>query len=71
MRPLAALLGLLWAALNVVLAAVFLVSAFIATTPQHEGILAQIALLLGAALVGAFGVLLAMQSWKLITGRPA
>jgi hypothetical protein len=71
MRPLVAVLGIVWAVLNLALGVVFLASSFTAQTPQHEGILAQLALLAGGALVGAFAVLLALQSWKLMSQRPA
>ena len=40
MRQVAAALGILWAALNVVLALLFLVSSFTAKTAAKEGILA-------------------------------
>lgn len=58
MRRLAALLALLWAAVNVVLAAFMLVSAFTAKTAQHEGLVAQASLLLGGLLIALFGLAL-------------
>ena len=69
MRPVAAVLGIVWAALNLVLAAVFLFSSFTKTTPMKEGILAQLALLIGGLLILAMGWLLAQQSWRLMRHR--
>ena len=71
MRQVVALLGIVWAALNVVLAGFFLANSFTAITPQKEGILAQLALLAGGALIAAFAVILAYQAWKLLSQRPA
>jgi len=45
MKPLVAVLGILWAALNLVVAAFFLMGSFTATTAAKEGIAAQLALL--------------------------
>lgn len=69
MRPVAAVLGIVWAALNLVLAAVFLFSSFTKITPMKEGILAQLALLIGGLLILAMGWLLAQQSWRLMRHR--
>ena len=69
MRQVAAVLGILWAALNVVLALLFLVSSFTAKTAAKEGILAQLALLIGGGLILVFGALLARESWKLMSQR--
>jgi hypothetical protein len=66
MRQLVALVGLVWAVLNVALAGLFLASSFTAKTLQKEGILAQLALLFGGALIATFGVILAWQAWKLL-----
>ena len=71
MRPVAAILGILWAALNLVLAVLFLVNSFTAKTAAKEGILAQLALLVGGALILAFGALLAKESWRMLTQRTA
>jgi len=65
MRQVVAVLGLAWAALNVVVASFFVSGSFTATTPAKEGILAQLALLTGGGLIEVFGVLLVWQSWKL------
>ena len=69
MRQLVALLGLLWALLNLVLAAYFLAGSFTATTVAKEGIVAQLALLMGGALIGIFAALLARGSWQLFRHR--
>ena len=69
MRQLTAVLGILWAVLNAVVAGFFLVSSFTAETAKKEGILAQGALLIGGALILLFGWLLAQQSWRLLRHR--
>ena len=69
MRQLAAVLGILWAVLNAVVAAFFLVSSFTAETAKKEGIFAQGALLIGGALILLFGWLLVQQSWRLLQHR--
>ena len=58
MRAVAAVLGIIWAAANAVLALFMLLGAFTAKTAQHEGLLAQASLLLGGVLIGAFSVAL-------------
>jgi hypothetical protein len=68
-RRVSALLGILWAALNVIVAGFFLVSSFTAETARKEGILAQLSLLIGGALILAMGWLLAQQSWRLFQHR--
>jgi hypothetical protein len=68
-RQLAAILGIVWAALNAVVAALFLVSSFTAETARKEGIAAQGALLIGGLLILIFGWLLAQQSWRLFRHR--
>ena len=69
MRRLAALLGLVWCALNLVVAYWMLTGAFVAKTAQHEGIAAQASLLLGGLLVAVFSVLLARQCLRLFASR--
>lgn len=71
MRRVAAILGILWAAVNLVLAVLFLINSFTAKTAMKEGILAQLALLIGGALILVFGALLARESWKMLTQRTA
>jgi len=68
-RQLTAVLGILWAALNVIVAGLFLFSSFTAETAKKEGIAAQGALLIGGALILLFGWLLAQQSWRLLRHR--
>ncbi len=58
MKRLAALLGLVWCALNVVVAYWFLQGAFVAKTAQHEGVVAQLSLLVGGLLIAIFTGLL-------------
>ena len=58
MRAVAAILGMIWAAADIVLALFMVLGAFTAKTAQHEGLLAQASLLLGGVLIGAFSVAL-------------
>ncbi len=58
MKRLAGLLALLWCLPNVVVAYWMVQGAFIAKTAQHEGLLAQIALLVGGLLIAIFTGLL-------------
>ena len=69
MRTVAAILGIAWAVLNLVLAGLFVASSFTKTTPMKEGILAQLALLIGGLLILGMGWLLAQQSWRLLRQR--
>jgi ABC-type polysaccharide/polyol phosphate export permease len=69
MRQLVAVIGILWAALNLVVAALLLTGSFTATTAAKEGIAAQLALLVGGALIAIFSALLVRSSWSLLSGR--
>ncbi len=71
MRQLAALLGILWAVANAALGAFFVTGSFTATTAAKEGIVAQLALLLGGVLIGTFALLLLVTSWRLFGERTA
>jgi len=66
MKRLVAILALLWAALNVVIAYLFVTNAFVAKTAIKEGLPAQAALLLGGALIAVFAVALARQSLRIL-----
>jgi len=66
MKRLVAILALLWAAVNVVLAYFFIAGAFVAKTAIKEGLPAQAALLLGGALIAVFAVALARQSLRIL-----
>jgi len=70
-RPLAALLGLLWSLANLVVAYFFLTSAFVAKTAAKEGILAQLSLLLGGVLIAGFAILLARECVRMLTSADA
>jgi hypothetical protein len=61
MRPLVAVLGLIWSLANLAVAYFFLTSAFVAKTAAKEGIMAQLSLLVGGVLIAAFAVLLARE----------
>ncbi len=63
------ILGLAWALASVAVAYWFITSAFLAKTPAKEGILSQLALLLGGIAVGVFALLLVRQCLSLITRR--
>jgi cytochrome b subunit of formate dehydrogenase len=53
--------GLLWALASLLVAFLFVANAFVAKTAAKEGLPAQLALLVGGALIGIFAVLLARQ----------
>ena len=69
MRPLVAVLGLVWSLANLAVAYFFLTSAFVAKTAAKEGILAQLSLLVGGVLIAGFAVLLARECVRMF--RPA
>lgn len=69
MRPLVALLGLVWSLANLVVAYFFVTSAFVAKTAAKEGIVAQLSLLLGGVLIAGFAILLARECVRML--RPA
>ena len=58
MKRTVAVLGLAWSLANLVVA-YWMVTAFLAKTPQHEGLIAQASVLLGGLLIGLFTFLLA------------
>ena len=66
MKRMVAIVELLWAAVNVVLAYFFVTNAFVAKTAIKEGLPAQAALLLGGALIAVFAVILARQSLQVL-----
>ena len=66
MKRLVAILELLWAAVNVVIAYLFITNAFVAKTAIKEGLPAQAALLLGGALIAVFAGTLAWQSLQIL-----
>jgi len=69
MRALAAVLGLVWSLVNLVIAYFFVTSAFVAKTAAKEGILAQLSLLVGGVLIAGFAILLARECVRMF--RPA
>jgi ABC-type polysaccharide/polyol phosphate export permease len=70
-RPLVAVLGLVWSLANLVIAYFFLTSAFVAKTAAKEGILAQLSLLIGGVLIAAFAVLLARECVRMFSSSDA
>ncbi|TMC75455.1 MAG: hypothetical protein E6J09_12835 [Chloroflexi bacterium] len=71
MKRLVAILELLWAAVNVVIAYLFVTNAFVAKTAIKEGLPAQAALLLGGALIAVFAATLARQSLQILRALAA
>ena len=65
MKRLAAILALIWCLANFVVA-YWMITGFLAKTPQHEGVIAQASVLLGGLLVAAFSFLLARQSLRVL-----
>ena len=70
-RRVAAGLGLLWALGNLLLAYLFVTSAFASKTAAKEGLPAQLALLVGGALIGVFAVGLLWLCARIISPRGA
>jgi ABC-type polysaccharide/polyol phosphate export permease len=70
-KPLVAVLGLVWSLANLVIAYFFVTSAFVAKTAAKEGILAQLSLLLGGVLIAAFAVLLARECVRMFSRADA
>ena len=71
MKPLVAVLGLVWSLANLFIAYFFVTSAFVAKTAAKEGILAQLSLLLGGVLIAAFAVLLARECVRMFSRADA
>lgn len=69
MKPLVALVGLLWAAAHLLVAYLFVTNAFVAKTAQKEGVPAQMALLVGGGIIAVFALALVWQSIKLAAAR--
>jgi ABC-type polysaccharide/polyol phosphate export permease len=69
MRQVVAALGLVWALLNLIVAAFFMKGSFTATTAAKEGIAAQLALLIGGLLIGVFALMLARGALTLFVRR--
>jgi hypothetical protein len=67
MRPVVAVLGLVWSLANLVIAYFFVTSAFVAKTAAKEGIMAQLSLLLGGVLIAGFAILLARECVRMFT----
>jgi hypothetical protein len=71
MRPLVAVLGLVWSLAHLVIAYFFVISAFVAKTAAKEGIVAQLSLLLGGVLIAGFAILLARECVRMFTSTDA
>ena len=71
MRPLVAVLGLVWSLANLAIAYFFLTSAFVAKTAAKEGILAQLSLLVGGVLIAGFAILLALECIRMFSSSDA
>jgi len=70
-RPLVAVLGLVWSLAHLAIAYFFLTSAFVAKTAAKEGILAQLSLLVGGVLIAAFAILLARECVRMFSSSDA
>ena len=68
MKRVVAVLAIVWAAANVVVAYLFVTNAFVAKTAAKEGLPAQAALLLGGLLIAVFAVLVAREGLALFRG---
>ena len=68
MKPVVAVLAIVWAAANLVIAYFFVTNAFVAKTAAKEGPPAQAALLLGGLLIAVFAVLVAREGLALLRG---
>ena len=68
MKALVAVLAIVWAAANLIVAYLFITDAFVAKTAAKEGPPAQAALLLGGLLIAVFAVLVARQGLALLRG---
>lgn len=71
MRPLVAVLGLVWSLANLAIAYFFVTSAFVAKTAAKEGIVAQLSLLLGGVLIAAFAILVALECVRMFSRADA
>lgn len=61
--------GLVWALASLLVAFLFITNSFVAKTAAKEGLPAQLALLVGGALIGTFAALLARQSLGMLRQR--
>jgi len=68
MKRIVAVLTIVWAAANVVVAYLFVTNAFVAKTAAKEGLPAQAALLLGGLLIAVFAVMVAREGLALFRG---
>jgi len=68
MKRIVAVLAIVWAAANVVVAYLFVTNAFVAKTAAKEGLPAQAALLLGGLLIAVFAVMVAREALALFRG---
>jgi len=68
MKRIVAVLAIVWAAANVVVAYLFVTNAFVAKTAAKEGLPAQAALLLGGLLIAVFAVMVAREGLALFRG---
>jgi len=68
MKAVVAVLAIVWAVVNLLVAYLFITNAFVAKTAAKEGPPAQAALLLGGLLIAVFAVLVARQGLALLRG---
>lgn len=65
MKPVVAVLGLLWSLAHLAIAYFFVTSAFVSKTAAKEGFVAQLSLLVGGVLIAGFAILLARECVRL------
>jgi hypothetical protein len=72
-KAVAAVLALVWAAGDLLLAGLMILGAFTAKTAAKEGLMAQASLLLGGLLIGAFALALGLVCLRMLgsSDRPA
>ncbi len=66
MRPLAAVLGLAWAAASLLMSYLMVTSTFVSKTAMKEGVLAQAALLLGGVGIEVLSFALIWQCVRML-----
>lgn len=66
MRPLVAILAVLWAAASLLMSYLMVTSTFVSKTAMKEGIFAQAALLLGGASIEVLSIVLIWQCARML-----
>lgn len=69
MRPLVAVLGVVWVAANLLMSYFMVTSSFVSKTAMKEGILSQAALLLGGVSIEILSIALIWQCVRMLRER--